>query len=215
MPVHPYPPLNLKVITPRLELHGATDDLLTQLLPVVRGGVAERRPYPFDDPMSLYEDNPVREWKWLQAIWRGRGTVRPDSWRLYFVVMLGGKAVGMQDLIGVEFDTFKTVASFSWLAPSARQRGLGQEMRAAILHLAFEGFGAAEATSEAFFDNVASNRVSEVLGYQPNGHDWATRRGEPAVLNRWRLGRDDWEPHRRSDIELFGVDECKPVLHIQ
>ncbi|TSA88102.1 GNAT family N-acetyltransferase [Deinococcus detaillensis] len=210
-----YPPLNLKVITPQLELRGATDELLAQLLPIVRGGVITRPPDPFDDPMSLYEDNPLRERKWLQAIWRGRGNVHPDSWRLYFVVMLNGQAVGMQDLIGVNFDTCRTVTSFSWLAPSARQRGLGREMRAAILHLAFGGFGAGEANSEAFFDNSASNRVSESMGYQPNGTDWATRRGEPAVLNRWRLEREDWEPNRRSDIELVGVDECKAVLYIE
>ncbi|GBF07853.1 GCN5-related N-acetyltransferase [Deinococcus aerius] len=177
--------------------------------------MAGRQPDPFDDPMSLYEDNPLRERKWLQAIWRGRGTVRPESWRLYFVVLLGGEAVGMQDLIGVNFDRFRTVTTFSWLAPGARRQGLGREMRAAILHLAFGGFGAAEATSEAFFDNEASNRVSGALGYRPDGRDWATRRGEPAVLNRWRLGREDWEVRRRSDIELIGVEECKPVLSIQ
>ena len=212
---HFYPPLNLSVVTPRLELHGASDELLAQLLPIVRAGVAEQQPHPFDDPMSLYEANPLREWKWLQAIWRGRGQVRPDQWRLYFLVMLRGQAVGMQDLMGRDFDTRRTVSSFSWLAPGARQQGLGREMRAAILHLAFEGLGAAEATSEAFFDNVASNRVSELLGYQPNGTDWATRRGESALLNRWRLERADWQPNRRSDIELSGVDECKAVLQIK
>lgn len=53
------------------------------------------------------------------------------------------------------------------------------------------------------------------MDYQPNGSDWATRRGEPAVINRWRLKRDDWELNRRSDIELIGVEECKPVLHIK
>ncbi len=215
MSVSLYPPLDLKVITPKLELHGATDALLTQLLPIVREGVARGQPDPFDDPMSLYDDNPVRERKWLQAIWRGRGNVRPESWRLYFVVMLGEEAVGMQDLIGVNFDTFRTVTSFSWLAPGVRQRGLGREMRAAVLHLAFEGFGAAQASSEAFFDNVASNRVSGALGYQPNGQDWATRRGEPAVLNRWRLPRDVWALNRRSDIELVGVEACKPVLSLK
>ncbi|MFC4454284.1 GNAT family protein [Deinococcus sonorensis] len=209
-----YPPLDLQVITPRLTLYGATDDLLAQLLPIVRAGVAEGHPGLFDDPMSLYEDNPVRERKWLQAIWRGRGTVRPDAWRLYFVVMLGEQAVGMQDLIGVNFDRFRTVTSFSWLAPNVRQQGLGREMRAAILHLAFAGFGAAEASSDAFLDNVASNRVSEALGYHPNGTDWATRRGEPARVNRWRLQRNTWDKHRRSDIELIGVDACRPVLHI-
>lgn len=210
-----YPPLNLKVITPKLELHGATDELLARLLPIVRDGVGAQQPYPFDDPMSLYEDNPVRERKWLQSIWRGRGNVRPDSWRLYFVVMLGEQAVGMQDLIGVDFDTYQTVVSFSWLAPSARQQGLGREMRAAILHLAFDGFGAAEAASEAFFDNLPSNRVSESMAYQPNGSNWATRRGEPAVLNRWRLRREDWELSRRSDIELIGMNGVKDVLHIK
>lgn len=209
-----YPPLDVRVITPKLELHGATDDLLAQLLPVVRRGMIGPPPYPFDDPMSLYEESPLRERKWLQAIWRGRSTVRPDAWRLYFVVVLGNRAVGMQDLIGVNFDTFRTVTSFSWLAPDFRQRGLGREMRSAILHLAFEGLGAAEATSEAFVDNTASNRVSAALGYQPNGSDWATRRGEPAVLNRWILRRDDWAMTRRADIDLIGVDECKPVLYI-
>lgn len=41
MSSHFYSPLNLKVITPRLELRGATDDLLARLLPVVRADVAE------------------------------------------------------------------------------------------------------------------------------------------------------------------------------
>ncbi len=209
-----YPPFGLGVVTPTLELHGATDDLLADLLPVVRAGVADGPPYPFDDPMSLYEDGPLRERKWLQAIWRGRGNVRPESWRLYFVVTLGGRAVGMQDLIGTDFDRFRTVSTFSWLAPGVRGRGLGREMRAAVLHLAFEGFGAAEATSEAFFDNVASNRVSGTLGYRPDGHGWASRRGEPARLNRWRLHRDDWEARRRGDIVLTGVEACRPVLFI-
>jgi RimJ/RimL family protein N-acetyltransferase len=77
----------------------------------------------------------------------------------------------MQDLIGVHFDTCQIVTSFSWLVPEARQQGLGREMRAAILHLAFKGLGAVEAHSEAFVDNEASNRVSEPLGYQPNGAD--------------------------------------------
>lgn len=209
-----YPPLDLKVITPMLELHGATDELLADLLPIVRHGVAEEPPDPFDDPMSLYEDNPVRERKWLQAIWRGRGTVRPEQLRLYFVVMVDGRPVGMQDLIGRQFDRFRTVSTFSWLAPGTRGRGLGHEMRAAILHLAFEGFGATEATSEAFFDNLASNRVSRRLGYRPDGSDWATRRGEPAVLNRWRLTRESWASNRRSDLQLIGVEECKPTLFI-
>jgi RimJ/RimL family protein N-acetyltransferase len=120
----------------------------------------------------------------------------------------------MQDLIGRNFTRFGTVSSFSWLAPGSRGQGLGKEMRAAILQLAFAGLGAREAGSDAFIDNEASNRISRGLGYEPNGTDWDTRRGEPARIQRWRLTRDAWERVRRDDIELSGVEECLPVLGI-
>lgn len=208
-----YPLLDLRVSTPRLELRGATDDLLDRLADVVRTGGTAAQPDPYDDPMSLYEPDPeVRVAQWLRAIWRGRGRVEPDFWRLYLVVVLDGEPVGMQDLIGSGFATFGTVTTFSWLAADQRGRGLGQEMRAAVLHLAFDGLGAREAGSEAFADNHGSNAVSRRLGYQPNGSDWATRRGEPAVLNRWKLVREAWEPQRRDDIEVHGLEACRAWL---
>jgi RimJ/RimL family protein N-acetyltransferase len=209
---HTYPPLNVEVRTPRLTLTGASDDRLEQLVPLVRAGIAGTEPWPFDDPISFYADNPEREWLWLRSIWRGRGAVSPDKWRLYFAVLVDGEAVGMQDLSGRDFDRFGTVTSFSWLAPGHRGRGLGTEMRAAILHLAFAGLGAREAGSDAFTDNEASNRISRSLGYEPNGTDWDTRRGVPAPIQRWRLVRDAWERGRRDDITLAGVEECRPVL---
>jgi RimJ/RimL family protein N-acetyltransferase len=207
-----YPPLNVSVETPRLTLLGATDDLLYQLLPVVRAGIVSGTESPFDDPMSLYADSPEREWRWLRAIWKGRGAANPDSWRLYFVVVVDGEAVGMQDLIGEEFASFGTVTSFSWLKPGVRASGIGTEMRSAILHLAFAGLGAREASSEGFLDNAASNRVSQKAGYQPNGLNWASRRGEPAQLQKWTLTREAWESIRRDDITLSGVEECKAAL---
>lgn len=208
-----YAPLEVRVSTPRIELLGATDDLLAQLQPLVRDGKATADPAPYDDPMSLYEEDPVvRVQKWLQGVWRGRGSASPNSWRLSFAVMLEGQPVGMQDLIGQHFDTFETVTSFSWLSTDVRRRGIGAEMRQAILHLAFDGLQAAEATSEAFLDNTGSNRISKALGYQDNGVDWATRRGEASVLQRWRLTRDGWSPHRRSDIHLHGVKNCRAAL---
>jgi RimJ/RimL family protein N-acetyltransferase len=212
--IHTYPPLNLEVRTPWLTLAGATDELLERLVPVVHAGVADVPPWPFDDPMSLYADSPDREWQWLRAIWRGQGRVERDFWRLYFVVVLDGEPIGMQDLIGSGFTTFGTVSTFSWLAPGERGRGIGAEMRAAVLHLAFAGLGAREAASDAFTDNRASNKVSRALGYEPNGTDWDTRRGEAAPIQRWRLTRDAWERVRRDDIELVGVAECLPALGI-
>jgi len=207
-----YPPLNVEVRTPRITLAGATDDLLERLVPVIRDGVVGPDQSPFDDPMSLYEDSPEREWRWLRGIWAGRAQVGPQFWRLYFVVMADGSPAGMQDLIGSDFAAFGTVDTFSWLRPSLRGRGLGTEMRAAILHLAFAGLGAREAASEAFADNAASNGVSRALGYEPNGTGWATRRGQPAQLMRWKLSSERWARIRRDDIELAGVPACRLVL---
>ncbi len=69
---HTYPPFNVHVRTPELTLVGASDDVLERLIPVIRDGVVGPGHMPFDDPMSLYEDSPQREWKWLRGIWAGR-----------------------------------------------------------------------------------------------------------------------------------------------
>jgi RimJ/RimL family protein N-acetyltransferase len=208
-----YPLLGVRVTTPKLELRAATDDLLDELAELVRAGKTHAEPAPYDDPISFYEPDPdLRVARWLRAIWRRRGQVEPEFWRLYFVVVVGGRPVGEQTLTGTDFATLGTVTTFSWLSVDERGRGLGREMRAAILHLAFEGLGAREAASDAFVDNHGSNAVSRGLGYEPNGSEWATRRGEPALLNRWRLTRDGWERHRRDDIELHGVEACRTLL---
>ncbi|MGN6130449.1 MAG: GNAT family N-acetyltransferase [Nocardioidaceae bacterium] len=112
----------------------------------------------------------------------------------------------------MNFAAVGTVTTFSWLSTDERGRGLGREMRAAILHLAFDGLGAKEAASDAFIDNHGSNAISHGLGYDPNGSDWATRQGEPALLNRWRHTRDNWERRRRDDIQLHSVEACHAFL---
>ena len=208
----PYPPLDVEVTTPRLTLRAATDDRLERLLPIVREGIVGDDELPFDDPISHYEPSPTREWRWLRGVWAARARVEPTWWRLSFVVEVDGALVGMQDLIAEDFPTFGAVATYSWLAPKARGQGIGREMRSAILQLAFAGFGAREASSDAFLDNHASNAISRALGYEENGLDWATRRGQPFQLRRWVLNRDRWEAASQPGITLSGVDACLPVF---
>lgn len=208
-----YAPLQIRVKTPRLELVGASDEMLAALAPLVRDGKVFAEPAPYDDPMSFYESDPAaRVSKWLQSVWRGRGQFGPSEFRLAFAVLVDGEAVGMQDLIAEKFDTCGTVLSFSWLSTDVRGRGLGTEMRTAMLHLAFAGLGAREAASDAFVDNIGSNRVSEALGYERNGVEWDIRRGEPGLIQRWRLTRKAWEASRRDDIELSGVADFLELL---
>lgn len=213
--MHSYPPLAVRVTSPSLELRAATDDLLEQLAPLVGAGEADADPPPYDDPISLYTEDPdERVAGWLRGVWRGRGVVGPERWRIYFVVMVDGRPVGMQDIIGDQFATCRTVTTFSWLARTARGRGIGREMRRAALHLAFDGLGAAEAGSDAFFDNAGSNGISRSLGYEHNGTAWASRRGEAALLERWRLTREVWSRTRDDDITMEGVEPCRKTLGI-
>ena len=183
-------------------------------MPVVRAGVADAEPWPFDDPMSFYADSPEREWQWLRGIWAGRARVSPDSRRLYFAVLVDGETGRHAGPHRHELQAVRHGVQLLVAGPRQPRTGLGKEMRAAILQLAFAGLDAREAGSDAFLDTEASNRVSRGLGYEPNGTDWDTRRGEPARIQRWRLTRDAWERVRRDDIELTGVKECLPVLGI-
>ncbi|WP_265446464.1 GNAT family N-acetyltransferase [Flexivirga meconopsidis] len=205
--------LDLGLDTPKLQLRSATDNLLDELADVVRAGKTHARPAPYDDPMSFYETDPdVRVTRWLRNIWQRRAQVDDDFWRLYFIVVLDGQPVGEQTLTALHFKSIGTVTTFSWLSTDVRGQGLGREMREAILHLAFEGLDAREAASDAFLDNDASNAVSRSLGYEPNGTDWATRQGEPAQLQRWRLTREVWQGRRRDDISIVGLEAAKSLL---
>lgn len=122
---------------------------------------------------------------------------------------------GQQDLTGNEFDAFGTVESTSWVSSDVRRRGIGTEMRSAILHLAFDGLGAAEAHSEGAVDNAGSNAVSERLGYERNGMAWATHQDKPVLGQRWRLDRETWHARRRDDIMMSGMADCRKALGIE
>jgi RimJ/RimL family protein N-acetyltransferase len=208
-----WPPFEVRIRTPRLELRGLTDDLAAQLLPVIAGGTFDpEAPAPFDDPHAFYNDSPERELMWLRAMWSARASFSPEDWRFRLAVVVNDEPVGVQDVMATNFKTIRGVETYSWLGLGHQGQGVGREMRAAVLHFAFEGLGAARAHSDAFVDNVASCRVSTALGYEPNGTTWATRRGEPGELQRFVLTRDAWLLRRREDIEVSGFDGCIELL---
>jgi RimJ/RimL family protein N-acetyltransferase len=118
----------------------------------------------------------------------------------------------VQGLTAKSFAQLQTVSTGSWLGRQHQGRGLGKEMRSAILHLAFEGLGAAEALSGAFHDNEASLATSRSLGYVENGNRLELRRGKPDRMVDFKLDRARWAESRRNDIEIEGIDACREMF---
>jgi len=209
--VRDWPLFGLRVRTPRLTLSHPTDDDLEALNAVVDQGIHDRQVMPFE--IAWTDESPdIRPRHSLQHWWRVRATWEPDKWALTMMVKEGARVMGIQDLLGTNFAVMKQVATGSWLGHAYQGQGIGKEMRAAILHLAFAGLGAERATSAAFEDNVASIKVSRALGYQENGDEIKVRRGEPARSIRFLLTRAEWERRRRRDIEIEGLERCLPMF---
>ncbi|MGM7696579.1 GNAT family N-acetyltransferase [Microbacterium sp. A84] len=112
----------------------------------------------------------------------------------------------------------RTVNTGSWLPKSVHGRGLGTEMRAALLLFAFDALGAEWAESGAARWNDASLNVSRKLGYELNGVTRvAPRAGEAVDEQRVRLEktsfvRPDWSISVRGaepTLAQLGVDGRK------
>jgi RimJ/RimL family protein N-acetyltransferase len=205
---HPYWPLfDLRISTPTLELRAPNDDDLVVLAELASRGIHEPATMPFLIPWTD-EPSPVLERGILQWGWRHRAEWTRAKWAFNGVVVVDGEIVGVQDLKGTSFAALRTVETGSWLGRAHQGRGIGTEMRSAILHLAFEGLGALEARSGARIDNLASAGVSRALGYVDNGENFELVRGVRARQLHFRLDRETWLARRRDDITISGLEAC-------
>lgn len=206
-----WPFFNLRVCTPRIELRYPSDDDLASLLHAATSGIHPPDFMPFNSPWTQ-TPSPQREWDSLKHYWSSRATLSAQSWALPFAIVVDGAIAGVQALMGASFAQSREVSTGSWLAMAHQGRGIGKEMRQAVLHLAFAGLGAESAISGAFIDNPASIAVSRALGYRDDGFSTMVRNGERARQLRLRLEHDEWERRRRDDIVIAGLAPCLPLL---
>jgi RimJ/RimL family protein N-acetyltransferase len=212
----PWPLFDLRVESPRLVLRYADDSDLETLAGFRSNLVLQPGAEPFDGDSSFYSDDPeAAARKSLTGEWGARGRTSPDWWHLSFAVVVDDEVVGQQNITGADFKNLRTVNSFSFLARAHQGRGLGKEMRSAILHLAFAGLGALRAESDAFHDNVASTGVSRSLGYLDNGTMLAPRPSGAALMLRFLMTRELWDTTRRADIRIDGLDGALSVLGLE
>jgi RimJ/RimL family protein N-acetyltransferase len=207
MPEAQWPLFDLRVRTPRLEIRLPSDVELYQLNELADLGVHEPSTMPFTIPWTDTPP-PRRHRESLQYWWSARANWSPESWDFTGAVFIGGSPVGVQGLMAKNFARLRTVETGSWLGRQYQGQGLGKEMRAAILHLAFDGLGAIEAMSGAFHDNEASLATSRSLGYIENGDRLMLRRERPDRMIDLKLDRASWASRRRDDIEIEGLEAC-------
>ncbi|TDD81848.1 N-acetyltransferase [Actinomadura darangshiensis] len=207
MLVDHFPLLGLRLTTPRLELRLPSPEELAALADVAADGVHDPDTMPFAVPWT---DRPPAEVARgvVQHHWMTRAQWTPDDWELDLTVLHGGEVVGQQTLRGRDFAVLRQVSSGSWLGRRHQGKGIGTEMRAAVLHLAFAGLNADEALSSAFTESRASQAVSRKLGYQPNGVYRHVARGAMTVEQAMRLTRTDWERQRTIPVAIEGLAPC-------
>lgn len=209
---HPYWPLfDLSIRTPRVELRYPDDDLVCQTVALSLKGIHDPATMPFGYPWTDAK-SPQFERDSVRHHWRGRAEHRPDRWHLPFVVLADGEVAGIQGIDAINFAKLRQAETGSWLGLEYQGKGIGKEMRAAVVHFLFAGMGAERCLSGAWHDNASSLGVSRALGYAENGEEYRMRREEPDRLVRLLLTREQWEPTRRDDIEIVGLEECMDLL---
>ena len=211
MPHRYWPLFDLEVRTPRITRCYIDDELAVELASLASSGIHDPAFMPFGHPWTDVEP-PQLQRNTLQYYWRTRATLAGDEWDLAFAVVVDGTVAGSSSLMAGDFPLTKTFRTGSWLGERFQRRGLGKELRAATLHLGFEGFGAEVAETEAFEDNAASLGVTRSLGYSPNGVRRHRRRDAVGTLLGFRMTVEHWRTIRRDDIELVGVDAVLALL---
>lgn len=205
-----WPLLGLRLTGSGVELRLPTTDELLVLAEAA--GADDWSPtLPF---LSVRSDDPVqRARRTLQQHWAALGAWRPQAWSLDLAAFRDGRPVGLQNVRSRDFAARREVVTGSWVVPGLRGMGAGRAMRSAVLELAFTGLGARAATSTARPGNTASLRVSERLGYRPDGTVVHEVDGEAVEELRLRITAGQWREHRdAAAVRLVGVPACLPLF---
>jgi RimJ/RimL family protein N-acetyltransferase/ribosomal protein S18 acetylase RimI-like enzyme len=206
----PHPLTRLRVRTPRLELRLATRAELRALGELAQRGIHDPAVMPFGVAWTDDSDRPgfvdegiehhearLREWQ-------------PGDWTLNLIAFHRGRPVGVQSVRGERFAEQRTVDTGSWLGREFQGQGLGTEMRAAALHLAFQGLGATLATSGAIEGNRQSLGVSRKLGYEIVGAHLVSPRGVPVEHTDLELRSENFRSP--VDVELVALEPLLPLF---
>ena len=200
------PLYELRLRTPRLELRLGNREELTALARLAQEGIHPPEEMPFAVAWTDRSDEEGFVESFVEFHEAALRDWRPEKWSLNLLVFVEALPAGSQTIGAEDFASTRTVGTGSWLGKRFQRRGLGTEMRAAVLELGFGELGAEAATSGAIVGNEASKRVSEKLGYTSTGTSTVSPRGEPLTHFDLRIERDAWASP--VPVEIEGLDGC-------
>jgi RimJ/RimL family protein N-acetyltransferase len=206
------PLYDLRLRTPRLELRLGSHEELVALGRLAELGVHPPEEMPFAvawtdgigkpdfvDSCVAFHEEQLTGWS-------------PDKWMLNLLVWQDGELVGTQGMLADGFAAQPVVNTGSWLGGEHQGRGIGTEMRAALVELAFRGLGASRAESSWLEGNEASRRVSEKLGYVELGVRTQSPRGDPVAEHVVAIEREAWVCP--VSVEIVGLEPCLALFGV-
>ena len=202
----PHPLTRLRLRTPRLELRLPTIFELRELYRVAAGGIHDPNFMPFE---TAWTDG-LNEPDFLGYHAAQLQGFSAGNWELGLVAFQGGRPIGVQALGARSFASDRTVSTGSWLGRDFQGQGLGTEMRAAVLTLAFAGLGAARARSGAIEGNRPSLGVSRKFAYEHTGTATVSPRGVPVAHDNLELSRERFSSP--VPVDVVGLDGLLPMF---
>lgn len=204
------PLYRLRLRTPRLELRLGSHYELVALARLAERGVHP----PAETPFAVAWTDQIGQPGFVESAVafheKHLGDWSPDDWMLNLLVWEAGDLAGTQGVSAKQFADRRWVGTGSWLGRAYQGRGLGTEMRAPVLELAFRGLGALAAESTWLEGNEASRRVSEKLGYVEIGTCTASPRGSPVPEHGVEIERAAWRCP--VPVEIAGLEPCLPLF---
>jgi RimJ/RimL family protein N-acetyltransferase len=203
---------DLRVRTPQLELRLGSHEELVELARLAEQGVHPPEEMPFAVAWTDGIGQP--DFVETTVAWHEKHLAdwSPSNWTLNLLVWEGGELVGTQGMLAEDFGERREIHTGSWLGQRYQRRGVGTEMRAAVLELAFRGLGAGRAESSWLEGNEASRRVSEKLGYVEYKLDTKSPRGHPVPEHGVEIERANW--HCPVAVEIEDLDPCLPLFGV-
>jgi RimJ/RimL family protein N-acetyltransferase len=211
-----WPFFDLKLHLGAVDLAIPTDDVVLQLAelaeePIVPAGKEEWLPFL----ANRATDRNERLRRVMQFHWSTRANHSIDSWQLAFGIYFRGRPQGTISLYSEQFTNRRIVRTGSWIVQHAQGAGLGTTARSMLIEMSMRLLEAKYVESRYVETNAASARVSEKLGYEPNGYHIDDRLNPAPIIRNVILTRDRWKdvrPAQLDKLHIEGFDACKPLL---